>query len=48
MAYALAQRRRLLGQAGAGPVARSARECFLANCAHNDRAYAHVLREGTT
>jgi hypothetical protein len=48
MAYALAQRRRLLGQAGAAPVARSARECFLVNCAYNDRAYEHVLREGTT
>jgi len=44
MAYALAQRRRLL----AGPslaVARSARECFLLNAAHNDRAYASILAE---
>jgi hypothetical protein len=48
MAYALAQRWRLLGQAGAGLVARSARECFLANCAYNDRAYTHVLHEGAT
>jgi len=46
MAYALAQRRRLL--AGAAPgVARSARECFLLNCGHNDRLYAQVLGEET-
>jgi Domain of unknown function (DUF4417) len=44
MAYALAQRRRLLGGATAG-VARSARECFLHNCAHNDRMYTRVLGE---
>jgi len=25
-------------------VARSARECFLLNCAENDRAYASILR----
>jgi len=42
MAYALAQRRRLLGPAS-DAVARSARECFLRNCAHNDRSYAAVL-----
>jgi len=44
MPYALAQRRRLL----TGPshaVARSARECFLLNAAHNDRAYAPVARD---
>src|SRR6266536_137669 len=41
-AYALAQRRRLLGEPEA-PVARSARECFLRNCAWNDRVYAAVL-----
>ncbi len=44
MAYALAQRRRLLTETTAG-VARSARECFLLNCAHNDRVYARVLGE---
>ena len=38
MAYALAQRRRLLAPAGC-TVARSARECFLLNCAENDRRY---------
>ena len=41
MAYALAQRRRLIGQPH--HVARSARECFLLNCAHNDHAYAELL-----
>jgi hypothetical protein len=41
-AYATAQRRRLLdGQVGAG--ARSARECFLRNCAWNERVYSAVL-----
>ena len=43
MAYALAQRRRLLSASGMTPVARSARDCFLLNCAHNDRAYAQIL-----
>jgi len=43
MAYGLAQRRRLLGRAH-DSVARSARECFLLNCAENDRAYASILR----
>jgi Domain of unknown function (DUF4417) len=38
MAYALAQRRRLIGQQHV--VARSARECFLINCERNDRSYA--------
>jgi hypothetical protein len=42
MAYGLAQRRRLLAR-GRARVARSARECFLINCAENDRAYASVL-----
>jgi hypothetical protein len=46
MAYALAQRRRLLAGAAAG-VARSARECFLLNCAHNDRTYTRVLNGET-
>jgi len=44
MAHSLAQRRRLV----AGPrhqVARSARECFLLNVAHNNRAYAPPLVE---
>lgn len=44
MAYSLAQRRRLLGESHP-PVARSARECFLLNCAENDRVYAQVLGE---
>src|ERR1700682_4114959 len=43
MAYGLAQRRRLLGRVH-DSVARSARECFLLNCAENDRAYASILR----
>jgi len=42
MAYGLAQRRRLLAR-GHDQVARSARECFLVNCAENDRAYESVL-----
>jgi hypothetical protein len=46
MAYALAQRRRLLGGARDRRVARSARECFLVNCAYNDRLYARVLGRG--
>ena len=44
MAYGLAQRRRLLAR-GRDQVARSARECFLINCAENDRAYASILHE---
>ena len=47
MAYALAQRRRLLNSAAGRGVARSARDCFLLNCAHNDRLYAQVLGEET-
>jgi hypothetical protein len=43
MAYALAQRRRLLENHGT-PVARSARECFLLNCAHNDRTYNAIIK----
>src|SRR5207253_1084523 len=42
MAYALAQRRRLLAAPPDG-VARSAREYFLANCADNDRRYTEIL-----
>jgi hypothetical protein len=45
MAYALAQRRRLLDRWLPTTAARSARECFLVNCAFNDRTYAQVLRE---
>lgn len=44
MAYALAQRRRLLLAPPDG-VARSARECFLLNCAENDRRYAGILNQ---
>ena len=47
MAYALAQRRRLLDGGSGRAVARSARECFLLNCALNDRLYAQVLGEET-
>ena len=43
MAYALAQRRRLLDQRATA--ARSARECFLLNCAFNDRVYGQVLNQ---
>jgi hypothetical protein len=42
MAYGLAQRRRLLARSR-DLVVRSARECFLLNCAENDRAYASIL-----
>jgi len=42
MAYAMAQRRRLLGDQGE-QVARSARDCFLLNSAHNDQLYAEIL-----
>jgi hypothetical protein len=43
MAYAMAQRRKLLDPSlPAGP--RSTRECFLLNCAHNDRVYTRILR----
>ena len=45
MAYGLAQRRRLLAPLREA-VARSARECFLLNCAANDRSYAAILRGG--
>ena len=44
MAYALAQRRRRLGSPNER-TAWSARDCFLHNCAVNDRTYAEVLRE---
>ncbi len=43
VAYACAQRRRVLGQAPS-PVARSARECFLLNNSHNNRVYGEILR----
>ncbi|MGH8378936.1 MAG: hypothetical protein ACRER7_08260, partial [Gammaproteobacteria bacterium] len=43
-AYGLAQRRRLLGRVH-DSVARSARECFLLNCAENDRTYAPVVNQ---
>jgi hypothetical protein len=42
MAYALAQRRRRLG-GGDARVSWSARECFLHNCAYNERCYAEIL-----
>src|SRR5438552_3891890 len=42
MAYGLAQHRRLLAR-GRDQVARSARECFLINCAENDRPYEVIL-----
>lgn len=42
MAYALAQRRRRLGEDDSR-IARSARDCFLHNCARNDRTYAEIL-----
>lgn len=45
MAYALAQRRRLLDGGESRRVARSARECFLLNCAQNDRVYAQILNQ---
>jgi hypothetical protein len=41
MAYALAQRRKLLDPGV--HAARSAHECFLRNCAFNERVYAEVL-----
>ena len=44
MAYALAQRRRLLARSALA-AARSARECFLLNCADNDRRYAEILNQ---
>ena len=43
MAYALAQRRRLLDRSLERSTARSARDCFLLNCGFNDRAYSHLL-----
>jgi hypothetical protein len=42
MAYAMAQRRRLLNP-DASAVARSARECFLLNCQYSDREYERTL-----
>jgi len=44
MAYALAQRRRLLDRSQDRSTARSARECFVRNCDFNDQVYAHLLR----
>ena len=43
MAYALAQRRRLLDRSQSRSTARSTRECFLHNCAFSDHVYAHYL-----
>ena len=43
MAYALAQRRKLLDPGFRA--ARSARECFIRNCAFNERVYAEVLAD---
>jgi len=43
MAYALAQRRKLLDPGV--HAARSAHECFLRNCAFNERVYAEVLNQ---
>jgi hypothetical protein len=43
MAYALAQRRRLLDRSQERSTARSARECFLSNSAFSDRTYAQLL-----
>jgi len=43
MAYALAQRRRLLDRSITRSTARSARQCFLENCAFADRTYAETL-----
>ena len=47
MAYALAQRRRLLvdGRVRLSPGGRSARDCFLHNCLDSDRVCARVLGE---
>lgn len=45
MAYALAQRRRLLEDAPRA--ARSARECFLRNASHNDHVYELLMRGGS-
>jgi Domain of unknown function (DUF4417) len=42
MAYAMAQRRKVLDK-GASTVARSARDCFLLNCAHSDRQFQAAL-----
>jgi hypothetical protein len=44
MAYALAQRRRLLDRSQGRSTARSARECFIRNCTFNDQVYAKILR----
>jgi hypothetical protein len=46
MAYALAQRRKALGQPGRGPVALSSRDCFLRNIQFNNRAYEQALKPG--
>jgi len=43
MAYALAQRRKVIGMYP--PVARSARDCFLLNCAQNDLMYRQILNQ---
>ena len=43
MAYAVAQRRRLLDPTARPPVARSARDYFLLNTAFNERSYAAAL-----
>ncbi len=45
MAYALAQRRRLLDRFQVRSAARSAHECFLHNCSFNDRVYAQLLKQ---
>lgn len=45
MAYALAQRRKLLGQPTSAPAALSSRDCFLANTAFNDRVCEQVLQQ---
>lgn len=46
MAYALAQRRKVLGYPASAPVAMSSRDCFLNNCAFNDAAVQQVLEQG--
>jgi hypothetical protein len=45
-AYALAQRRRPIDGHRAF-VARSARDCFLANCSYNDRLYTQLFKQAT-
>jgi hypothetical protein len=44
-AYALAQRRRPI-DGHRTFVARSARDCFLANCSYNDRLYTQLFKQG--